>query len=266
MKTMMKITRKSYEIAIALAIALAGLMARDAGAALYNGYYTGDYGRDDNARVYISTFEEETYGVVMQINRKGTRVSLFNIEEQEDGTTQWTPMFQSNAHVITSGEAMYIGRYERSSVLKRRMLILNPTRSAYDAGIKEEVSVRRRSLKGYSRVWKQLPAQGFRIERTKNANGFVTPAAFSGKFKLDGAVYSGNFGMREIVPGVYLVRAAVPNTEAAGGRKLDKSAIAVVIPILRKRAGLRDYFHLHMVSVKSGVLSSTYSSATLEQD
>ena len=174
MKTMMKITRKSYEIAIALAIALAGLMARDAGAALYNGYYTGDYGRDDNARVYISTFEEETYGVVMQINRKGTRVSLFNIEEQEDGTTQWTPMFQSNAHVITSGEAMYIGRYERSSVLKRRMLILNPTRSAYDAGIKEEVSVRRRNLKGYSRVWKQLPAQGFRIERTKNANGFVT--------------------------------------------------------------------------------------------
>lgn len=245
----MKPTLKSFAVLV-----LGALWAATALADIRQGYFRGDSVGDGSrdVRIFIRTHgtgnAQTTYGLIVEDD---DGASVFRIEELDDGTQAWVQLFQASNFILSadiSQEATYSGVTFKTRFGGDR-LRLTPTAFGRKVGCSREYIVKPKG----GLIWQSPPKKDLRVTGSSDSELQVKPISMMGNFKLDGVSYNGTFSLKELVPGISLLRAKGLNAESADGKAMEKEITAVVATVYHDRLILWNYSEIYLVRLKPGV-------------
>ncbi len=227
---------------------LVGLMVSfSAFAEIPTGYFEGNFANKKEAQVFIKTVGKvkENTAYALLLHNEMQNVSLFKVEQLEDGTLAWIQIFQSKDNIIGGGpdqQASYSGQVfvegastsgakaepERSNAVNATRsdeirILLTPTDYGHSLGCLEQIEINKSS----DYEWQAFPAEALSLKGEDSEINYKR-GVLSGQFSLDGRVYNGNFSLAEILPGLAVLRAQVLDSNADSGKALKKEISALV--------------------------------------
>lgn len=178
----------------------------------------------DDVHAFVKTTDGNSYGMIWVDHGKKSALSLYRIEEQDDGSQAWIRLTVNQNQMIANNQdsqADYSGTVIEKGV---SYLILSPSEYGRSNGVGERLVLRASN----EYLWLDLPEQTVmyksegerRIERRTNT---FSNKRVEGSFEVNGTSFNGTYYVRTPIPQVATLHSRELSAENESGRRISRN-------------------------------------------
>ena len=206
-------------------------------AELKSGYFEGTaelaQNKKEEVQIFVRVTEEDptlAFGVILRADK----ASLYRVEELEDGTQSWMPLFSGQDHYVrVNGDFSPVykgyGTPKEGSKSKRLALKLLSLDGNNTGGVR---SIEAEQV--YQKEWKALLEPNGQLhidfnEADRSSKGSLEGSQFRGTLVFDSVSLEGNFSLTPVTPYLATVRTQVLNSQNISGWSQSRDMVGMAL-------------------------------------
>ena len=188
----------------------------------------------EGIHAFVKVTDGTAYGLLWEDAGNSSTISLFRIDELDDGTEEWMKLMVSQNQMIATDSAQEPNYNYTGTIIDRgtKYLNLNPTEYSQN----HQLTTRLILKESDDYAWLDLPAKPLvyktegltSIERRSNT---LSNKKVTGGLKVNDKSYNGNYVIRTPIPQVGTLHSNEPTQENETGLRVSRQIFAFVIRI-----------------------------------